>query len=113
MTNEQIKSGVAAVVLAAFDLLAVVGFHLGSEVQAVVTTFIVLAATYFAPRIRYLAHAYAGAVGSVVGLALGGLNLLVTSTWHPSEALTGALSALIVAVGALAVPSLVRSPDGP
>jgi len=110
-SNAQIKAAIAAVVLAGFDLLATLGFNASEAVKAQVTTGLVLVACYFAPRISYLGHKYAGAIGAALGGLLAGLNLLTVSVWEPAKGVVATLSALFVAIGAMFVPSLERSPE--
>lgn len=109
MTNAILKSAVAAIVLAAVNLATILGWHVPDPVVQGATTFLVLVASYFAPRIRYLGHAYAGAIGALVGGALVFLNVVVVSWWKPGQNVVAAISTVIVAIGALFVPSLSRS----
>jgi len=110
MTNEYVKSAAAAVALALLNLIAIMGFNIPGPQAAEFSSAFVIIASFFAPRIKYLGHKYAGAIGALVGLALLGLNLLVLRGWNPGETLKASISTLIVAVGALFVPSLTRAP---
>ncbi len=110
MSNEQIKAAVAALVLGALNLFTVLGLHLSEQVTAWATTLVVLAAGYFAPRIQYLGHRYAGSIGAVAGAAAAGLNLLITNGLSLDDGVVAALTAVLAAVTALFSPSLTRAP---
>ena len=111
MTNEQLKSAIAAVVLAGFNLWAALVHPAGPKMVGLVSALIVLAAGYFAPRITYLSHAYAGSIGAVVGGAVTVLNLIVAYGFDTSKGVFAAISTLLVAFNALLNPSLVRGPS--
>lgn len=111
MTNDQIKSAVAAIVLAGVNLLAVLGYKPSAAIVTEITTGLILVASYFAPRISYLQHQFAGAIGAGVGGALAAINLAVISLGDASRGVIAAVSTVLVAVGALFVPSLSRTAE--
>jgi hypothetical protein len=109
-SNDRIKSVVAAIVLAGANLWFVLTHKsVPPATMAIVTVGLTIVASYFAPRIDYLSHKYAGAIGAVAGGVMAVVNGILSSS-TPGVGVLATLSTLIVAVGSLFVPSLVRAP---